>query len=175
MAGKFFKKTEIFCNFAFPAVFDFSAMDNNSSNLSDSFWRRQPTADELRAQPELADEAGLTAALAKVSDVPVPSNFTSRVLDAIGREEKLAARPQHDWNWRWLFPRVAVAAAVLVFAGVSIQRYETSSHRQEIAKSVAMVARANSLPSVDALENLDAIQRMGQSAHADGELLAVLQ
>ena len=30
-------------------------------------------------------------------------------------------------------------------------------------------------PSVDALENLDAIQRMSQPAPADGELLAVLQ
>jgi len=31
------------------------------------------------------------------------------------------------------------------------------------------------VPSVDALENLDAIQRMSQSAHADTELLAALQ
>jgi hypothetical protein len=30
-------------------------------------------------------------------------------------------------------------------------------------------------PSVEALNNFDAIQRMSQSAHADGELLAALQ
>ena len=38
-----------------------------------------------------------------------------------------------------------------------------------------MVAVSQPLPSVDALENLDAIQRMSQSGHADGELLAALQ
>jgi hypothetical protein len=35
------------------------------------------------------------------------------------------------------------------------------------------VAAAQPLPSVDALENLDAIQRMSQPAHADEELLAL--
>ncbi len=150
-------------------------MENNSSNLRESLWRRPPTEDELRAQPELQTEARLTAALGKISDAPVASNFTARVLAAIEREEKSAARSPQGWNWRSLFPRLAVATALLVFIGVTVQRYEASSHRQEIARSVAMVARAEALPSVDALENLDAIQRMSQSAHADGELLAVLQ
>ena len=151
-------------------------MENNSSNLHESLWRRPPTADELRAQPELKIEAQLTAALVEMSDAPVPSNFTARVLAAIELEEKSAARsPGRSWNWRLLFPRVAVAAAVLVVLGLMVQRYETSSHRQEIARSVVLVASAKSLPSVDALENLDAIERMSQSAHADGELLAVMQ
>ena len=66
-----------------------------------------------------------------------------------------------------------MAVAVLVFAGVSIQRYETNSHRIALAKNVALVAAAQPLPSVDALENLDAIQRMSQPAHADEELLAL--
>jgi len=60
-------------------------------------------------------------------------------------------------------------------AGVGIQRYETSAHRAAVAQTLALVAQAQALPNVDALENLDAIQRMSQSAHADGELLAVLQ
>jgi hypothetical protein len=38
-----------------------------------------------------------------------------------------------------------------------------------------MVTSAQPAPSVDVLENLDAIQRMGQSSHADGDLLAALQ
>ena len=78
-------------------------------------------------------------------------------------------------NWRRLWPRVAAIAAVLIFAGVSLQRYKASSHRIALAKNIAMVAVAQPPPSVDALENLDAIQRMSQSSHADGELLAVLQ
>ena len=44
-----------------------------------------------------------------------------------------------------------------------------------MAKSLSLVASASSVPSVDALENLEAIQQMGQPAHADTELLAALQ
>jgi negative regulator of sigma E activity len=150
-------------------------MENNSSNLRESLWRRQPARDELRGHPDLVIEAQLTKALKQISEASLPSNFTARVLDAIELEEKVATRSAPRWNWRSLFPRLAVATALLVFIGISVQRYETSSHHQEIARSVAMVARGNALPSVEALENLDAIQRMGQSAHADDELLAVMQ
>ena len=154
-------------------------MNNQPDNLSESLWRRKLSEAEragLKAQPELEIEARLTAALAKIPDAPVPSNFTARVLDAIELDEMLGSRSR-GWtlNWRALWPRVAVAAAVLIFAGVSIQRYETNSHRITLAKNVAMVAAAQPPPSVDALENLDAIQRMSQSAHADGQLLADLQ
>lgn len=142
-------------------------------------WRRKLSVTEraaLRATPELELEAKLTAALGKISDAPVPSNFTSRVLDAVELEEARAARSS-SWtlNWRLLWPRVAVTAAVLIFAGIGIQRHETHSHRLALAKEIAMVAVTPALPSVDALENLDAIQRLSQPAHADGELLAALQ
>lgn len=154
-------------------------MENRPSNSSESLWRRKLSAADragLRGQPELELEAQLTDALAKLSEAPVPSNFTARVLAAIELEDVQAARsPGRAWNWRLLWPRVVVAAAVLIFAGVSIQRYETNSHRLALVKNVAMVAAAQPLPSVDALENLDAIQRMSQSAPADGELLAALQ
>jgi len=69
---------------------------------------------------------------------------------------------------------VAVAAVVLVFAGVSLQQHEANRQRAALAMNLALVARSP-LPGVDALENLDAIQRMSQSGHADNELLAVMQ
>ena len=99
------------------------------------------------------------------------------MLEAIEFEEKQAGRERNGWTWNWrlLWPRVAVAAAVLVFAGVSVQRYETHSHRFELAKNVAQLAVSQPVPSVDVLENLDAIQRMSQPARADTELLAALQ
>jgi hypothetical protein len=153
-------------------------MENNPSNPGESLWRRKLSDAEracLRTRPELELEARLTDALAKMPDAPVPSNFTARLLDAIDLEEARAARSRGwTWNWRALFPRLAVAAAVLIFAGISIQRYEIRSQRAELAKNLMLVASAQ-LPSTDALENLDAIQRMGQSSHADGELLAALQ
>jgi hypothetical protein len=153
-------------------------MENQPSISSESLWRRklsQAERAELRARPELELEARLTEALAKIPAAPVPSNFTARVLDAIEFEENRAVRSRGwIWNWRWSWPRIAVAAAVLIFAGVSFQRYEASSHRIELAKNAAQVAAAQPLPSVDALNNFDAIQRMSQPAHTDTELLAVL-
>jgi len=151
-------------------------MKNQPSDSSELLWRRKLSEAEraaLSAQPELQHEARLTAALDIISDAPVPSNFTERVLAAVELEEMRSARSRWHWNWHSLFPRVAVACAVLIFAGVGIQRLETHSHRVALAKDVAMVTAAQP-PSVDALENLDAIQRMSQPAHADGELLAVL-
>ena len=153
-------------------------MNEIPSAVRDALWRRKLTEAEraqLPAQPDLELDARLTGALAKTPNVPVPSNFTARVLDAIDREEAAAARPR-IWalNWRSFLPRVAVVAVALIVAGLSVQRYETVTYRASLARTVAMVTTAPP-PSVDALENLDAIQRMGQSAHADGDLLADLQ
>jgi hypothetical protein len=72
-----------------------------------------------------------------------------------------------------LWPRVAVAAAMLIFAGISVQRYEGNSQRTALAKNIAQMAAAQPLPSVDALNNFDAIQRMSQ--HADDQLLTLMQ
>jgi hypothetical protein len=157
-------------------------MKNQPDSLDESLWRRKLSDAEragLRAQPELELEATLTRALTEIPDASVPSNFTARVLDAVERAEWAETR-HHDlpgWtlNWRRLWPRVAAVAAVLIFIGVTVQHYEANSHRFTLAKNVARVAVAQPLPSVDVLENLDAIQRMSQSGHADGELLAALQ
>jgi len=154
-------------------------MENQPSNLRESLWRRNLSAAEraaLSAQPELELEASLTRALDQISPAPVPSNFTARVMAAIELEEAQAARVRGwNWNWRLLLPRVAAVATVLVFAGVGLQHYTTVSHQALLAKNVAQVASTPQQPSMEALENLDAIQAMSRPAHADGELLAVLQ
>jgi len=95
---------------------------------------------------------------------------------AIDADERQAARQpaRQSWNWRSLlprvFPRVAVASAVLLFSGLSIRHYEIASRHYTLAKEVAMATSSQPIPSIDALENLDAIHRMSQSSHADGEL-----
>ena len=152
-------------------------MENQRSKSSESLWRGKLSAAELaalRTQPELAVEAQLTDALTKVPDTVVPANFTARVMAAIELEEAQAARSRAwHWNWRSLLPRLAVAAAVLIFAGVSIQRYEVGAQRATLVKNVALVTSAQPLPSVEALNNFDAIQRMSQ--RADDQLLALMQ
>jgi negative regulator of sigma E activity len=154
------------------------AMKKQPSDADESLWRRKLSDAErveLRAQPELDLEARLTDALHRIPGATVPSNFTVRVLNAVELEESKAARQGWRWNWHFLLPRVAVATAVLLFAGISIQRYEAHAHRIELAKNVAMIAAKQPMPSLDALENLDVIRHMGASTHADGDLLAALQ
>jgi len=156
------------------------------SKLRESSWRRKLTETEqaelrayLAANPDArADwemESALNAALARLPDAPVPSNFTARVLQAVEREE---ARPR-AWSWRWnwhtLVPRVAFAAVVIAFAGLVFHHHEIYSQRAALARNVALVTRGQPMPSPEALENFDAIRRMNQPQHADDELLVLMQ
>ena len=155
-------------------------MDNLTPEQRESLWRRNPTGQKrakLDSRPELELEARLTDALAQMPDPPVPSNFTARVLDAIDREEAVAARSK-GWRWDWhaLLPRMAMAMAVVLFAGIGLQHHESAvRERTEVTKSLQAAASASAVPDVEALNNFDAIQRMGQTVHADTDLLAALQ
>ena len=114
--------------------------------------------------------------LSKLPETPVSSNFTARVMQAVEREE--IHRPHRwnvlAWNWHALLPRAAVAAVVLGIAGFAYQQYEAGSQRAEIARNIKQIASVKP-PSLDALQNFDAIQRMSQPAHPDEELLSLLQ
>jgi len=151
--------------------------------LRELAWRRKLTDAEkagLRAQPEaradLELESRLSEALACVPDAPMPSNFTARVLQAVEREEARGARTRSwSWHWRALVPRVAVAVAVVGLAGLAYQRHALDK-RAEFAEDMVLLAQAQPVPSVEALKNFDAIQRLSQTTpHADDELLALLQ
>ena len=97
-------------------------------------------------------------------------------MQAVDLEESPACRPIRRWNWRAWLPRMAMAAGILAVAGIGLQQYEIhAQHRAELVKNVALIAATQPPPSVDVLENLDAIQRMGETGHADRELLAALQ
>ena len=112
--------------------------------------------------------------LSHLSDAPVASNFTARVMRAVELEDSPAARTRGwHWNWHSLLPRAAATAAVVIVAGFAFHQYDAASRRAEIIKSVMIVARAQKLPSVEALQNFDAIQRMSQPVHADEGLLAL--
>ena len=118
----------------------------------------------------------LRGLLSRLPDAPVASNFTARVMQAVELEESRRARRWNFiWNWHALLPRIAVTAATVLFAGAAFHHHELNAHRAALAKNVALVAEAQPLPDVDALKNFDAIQRMGQPARADDELLALLK
>jgi len=155
-------------------------MDNQSPAERERLWRRPVSGAERaawRGQPELELEARLTEALAQLPDAAVPSNFTARVMASIDLEETRSARARGwRWNWHVLLPRMAVTTAIVLFTGLGFQQYQVSHRRTELARTVSLVASATvPVPSAEVLENLDVIQRMGQTSHADTELLTDLQ
>ena len=159
------------------------------NRLRELSWRRKLTDAEeaqlralLAARPEAqADwdaEATLNAALGRLPDAPVPSNFTARVLQAVEREAAGELR-QDEGNWqfwrrlRWL-PKVAFAAVVLGTGLVSYRQLQAARFA-EYAHSVAAVSDVSSLPSPDILKDFDAIQASNPSALPDEQLLAALK
>lgn len=111
--------------------------------------------------------------LSRLPDAPVASNFTARVLQAIEAEEMRRSRWHlMGWDWRGFFPRITVTAAAAGIAVVAFYQHDLSVQRQKIGQDVYAVA-SQPMPSVEALKNFDAIQRMGQSARPDEDLLAL--
>jgi len=112
--------------------------------------------------------------LARLPDAAVASNFTARVLQAVEREEMRAARRSiFNWNWHAWLPRIAVASAVVTFAGLTFNHYERVSQRKSLANGVALMVAETKMPDLEALKNFDAIRRMSQPARADNEMLAL--
>jgi hypothetical protein len=111
--------------------------------------------------------------LTRLPDAPMPSNFTARVMQAIDLEEKRQSRSWFfGWSWRAVIPRAAVAAVIVGFASFTFQEHQLVLRQEQMARSAALVA-SQPLPSVDALKNFDAIQRMSQPARPDEDLLAL--
>ena len=160
------------------------------NNLLETGWRRKLTKAEaaqlrawLSAHPDLrADwdlEAGLNTALDGLPDMPVATNFTARVMQAVEREA--ASHRQHSlplrrfWQWRprWL-PRAALAG-LLLGAGLFSYHEVRAARRAEMARSVATISSVPSLPSPQILKDFDAIWAMDPSPPADEELLMLLK
>jgi hypothetical protein len=159
------------------------------NRLRELSWRRKLTDAEeaqlralLAARPEAqADwdaEATLNAALGRLPDAPVPSNFTARVLQAVEREAAGELR-QDEGNWqfwrrlRWL-PKVAFAAVVLGTGLVSYRQLQAARFA-EYAHSVAAVSGVASVPSPEVLKDFDAIRASNPTPVPDEQLLAALK
>jgi hypothetical protein len=111
--------------------------------------------------------------LSRLPNAPVASNFTARVMQSIELEEMRRSRWRvFGWSWRAWVPRAAVGTVLVVFAAFTFQQHNLYLHQVAIAKNAALVA-SQPLPSVDALKNFAAIQRMSQPVGADDELLAL--
>jgi len=152
-------------------------------------WRRKLTPAEeaefrgwLAAHPdarvELEAEVALTTALAELPDVPLASNFTAQVMQAVEREDAArATRSPGRLGWqpwkRWL-PRMALGA-LAVAAGLLSYQEVAAIQRAKLVRSVEVVSRVSTLPSPAILEDFDAIQRLTPPPAADDQLLSLLQ
>jgi anti-sigma factor RsiW len=158
--------------------------------LRELAWRRPLTdaeraelrawlADHPEAQPDCAIEAQLTAALRGLADVPVASNFTARVLQAVARDAGERAAPRDPaWRlwWRstgWA-PKTAFAAVVLGLGVFCVHSYQAAA-RHRLAESVAAFSEASARLSPEVLQDFEPIRRLPPAPVADEKLLIVLQ
>jgi len=144
--------------------------------LLEESWRRRLTpAEEASVRAWLAQhpdatadwelEKQLSSALDKLPDVPVPSNFTARVLKAVERESILPERSASGIPWflRVLLPRVAVAAVIVGVGALTYREHTTTAQRAELVRGVKVVAGVSSLPGPDILQDFDTIRQMPAS------------
>jgi anti-sigma factor RsiW len=159
---------------------------NDFDSLREESWRRKLTpAEETRLRAWLAEhpedkadwelDSQLTEALEKVPNVPVPSNFTARVLQAIDRESA-PVRQASPNRWskflRSLLPKAAVVA-VIFGAGLLTYREHTVTvaKREELARGEKVVAGVR-VPGPEILQDFDTIR---QVTGPDPELIALMK
>jgi anti-sigma factor RsiW len=164
--------------------------DSSYQRLREACWRGKLTPAQeaelrawLAAHPEArtdwqAEEA-LTESLARLPHVPVPSNFTARVLRAAraAGPSDLRRSPGLSGFWRWRLrwlPRAAVTAVVLC-AGLLSYQHIQGVRRGEIRQSLITLSEVPSLADPEVLQDFDAIQALSQTPAADEELLQLFR
>ena len=154
------------------------------NKLREASWRRPLTADEeaeLRAwlaahpdtQLDVESEAALRDLLNRLSDAPVSTNFTSRVLAAIERDEAAALhqKARHTWSWRALLPKTALVAIALGLAGYYYEQKQSAGKIGLVRDAATVSQVALSDPAV--LQDFETIRRLSESPQADYDLLAL--
>ncbi len=166
-------------------------MESEPLDGIEKVWRRAlPEKENAAGKPlpekdleKLALESRLTEALTGLRDSPVPSHFTAQIMTQISRLEQdapdrgLVGKLDQWMNaaWRGLLPRAFATAAILALGIMGWDQHEIHSARTSLVRSVAQVTASKPMPSLEALVNFDAIQRMSQPVQADKDLLALMQ
>lgn len=131
--------------------------------------------DHPEAQLDWSQERALARTLADLPDVPLSSNFTACVLQAVDAEVPLG-EPIRLPFWR-RFPilvRTAVAGGALAVAVGAFVQHERTQSRADLVRCLTVASAAAHLPGVEVLTDFDAIQRLGQSVPVDEDLYNTL-
>ena len=161
--------------------------EKEPDSLRETAWRRPLTGSEWRQLRERMtghdgseaedwqEELALTRALASLPDSPVASNFTSRVMHEIEREEAQVSKSFPLPAWRRWVPRIAFATVAVGLVWFSAHRQEIKQQKQA-ARELVEISEIASVPSVEVLKDFEAIHRMSQTAaKADLQLLAAFE
>jgi anti-sigma factor RsiW len=157
--------------------------DPVENRMRELAWRRPLTDAEkaelqawLATHPETrADweaELQLAGLMNRLPDVPVPSNFTARVLQAA---ERSLAKPASDvsarrfWWVHTFIPRAATVAVLVMGCGLFVHQHHVTKKREAIAQGLAAMS------DVDSLQNFEAIRRIPEAPAPDTELIALMQ
>jgi hypothetical protein len=129
------------------------------------------------------EEFALNQLLGTLSDAPVATNFTARVLSAVGRNEPdrtPAGLLGRHWLAGWI-PKLAGALSICC-AGLLVYQHHQNVDRRQLAQSVVEFSKLTSGGAIEVLQNFDAIARLDQSPReaerqlaGDRELIAALQ
>lgn len=126
---------------------------------------------------EWQSEAELTRLLTELRDVPVPSNFTARVLEMVEldakRQQRGFAPLWSAWLKRGWLPKTAIA--LLIGAALFGYHSHNVTARSKLAHDIAAVSGVASVSGPYILEDFEAIRRLDKPPTPDKDLLALLQ
>ncbi len=158
--------------------------------LLETSWQRPLTSEEeammadwAAEHPAKSDEwileRNLSLGLRQLSDAPVPSNFTARLLQSVHRDESQIAEPAGSGWWSWVISghwlvRSALAGLVLAVGLLTFSQARLQQ-RQELAASLTTVSAVAAVPGPDVFADFEVIRAMSPTPAADEELLTLLQ
>lgn len=163
--------------------------DSDYERIKELSWKRkldsqeqQQLDDLLSENPERKldwkDEHVLNQLLKGLSDVPISSNFTSRVLQTAQRTQSTPTRRFHFALPQWFrigWAPTGIAAMLLLSLGLFSVHQHQVSERSQFARSIVSVSRIAAIPEMDWLGDFETIERMSKVQVADSDLLEALE
>jgi len=159
----------------------------------DLHWQRELTQEENRSwqsflshQPEFAAQWRLDQQLLlgvrSLNDIPLSNNFTSRVIRSVEHVQPAKLNPFPEkkvlteswWSRFWALPLMrAAGVGLMLLLGVAIWQWDPNA--VNLVESVTTITEAETVPSVEELQDFDAIHGLAQSnAEIDWELVLAM-
>ena len=159
----------------------------------DLHWQRELTPEEvldwqsfLSNQPEFAEQweldQSLLSGVRSLKDIPLSNNFTSRVLRSVEhvqteRVEHILTREVSTESWLsrfWALPGIRVAGVTaLILVGIGVWQWDPNA--VNLVESITTITEAETVPTVEELQDFDAIHGLAQStADVDWELVLAM-